>query len=81
MGTDDTASRPVAAGGRSDEGRDYVPERIEISEERRQELLEEAGRYVAEMKAELGEPSAEAMRRAEKLWNDIYGPVLSDASE
>ena len=81
MGTDSAASRPVAPGARSDEGRDDVPERIEISEERRQELLEEAGRYVAEMKAKLGEPSAEAMRRAERLWNDVYGPVSSDATE
>ena len=58
----------------ADEGSDYVPEGIEIPEERRQELLEEAKCHSARLIAKLGEPSAQAMARAERLWNEIHAP-------
>ena len=56
-----------------DKGAEYAPKGIEISAERRQELLEEAKRHSDWLTARLGEPSAEAMARAEQLWNEIHG--------
>ena len=50
---------------------DYVPDPIVISEERRQELLEEHDRYIAELFEEIGEPSPEEMARAEAWWRPI----------
>ena len=72
MGADEMVDRVGAASGDADEGSDYVPEGIEIPEERRQELLEEAKRHSARLIAKLGEPSAQAMARAERLWNEIH---------
>ena len=74
VGAGDTADGAGVASSDPDEGSAYAPEGIEISAERRQELLEEAKRHSDWLTAKLGEPSAEAMARAEQLWNEIHGP-------
>ena len=60
---------------------DYVPEGIVISEERRQELREEAERYVRELIEEFGEPTAEEMARAEAWWRPIEQHLMKDSAE
>ena len=54
-----------------EEWTNYVPDPIIISEERKQELLEEHDRYIAELFEEIGEPSPEEMARAEAWWRPI----------
>jgi post-segregation antitoxin (ccd killing protein) len=51
------------------------------AELRRRELIEEAGRYVAELIEEVGEPSAEALARAEALSRRMrrQGPARATA--
>ena len=51
--------------------RDYVPEVIHISEERRKELQENFKRYVADLIAEFGEPTEEERVRAAAFWRPI----------
>ena len=50
---------------------DYVPDPIVIPEARRQELREEARRYVEELIEEFGEPTAEELARSEAWWRPI----------
>lgn len=51
------------------------------TELRRQELLEETDRYIAELIQDMGEPSAKAIARAEELSRRIQrqGPVSATA--
>ena len=50
---------------------DYVPDPIVIPKARRQELREEARRYVEELIEEFGEPTAEELARSEAWWRPI----------
>ncbi len=52
-------------------GRDYVPDVIHISEERQKELQENFKRYVADLIAEIGEPTEEERVRALAFWRPI----------
>ena len=46
---------------------------MEISEEKRQALLEELDIYLAELASKVGEPSAKHIARADALWEKING--------
>lgn len=50
---------------------DYVPEGIQVSEEELQRLHTEHEKYVAELIAEVGEPTPEELERAEAFWRPI----------
>ena len=73
---DDAASEPAADGSALldddwPEWADYVPDPIVIPEARRQELREEARRYVEELIEEFGEPTAAELARSEAWWRPI----------
>lgn len=57
---------------------DYVPEPIVISEVRMQELRKEHDRYLAELIAEVGEPSPEEVARAEAWWHPIKEHLMKN---
>ena len=76
----DHASDDRAAGGTyADDGLaddwsewdDYVPDGIHISEAERQRLRREHDKYLAELIAEVGEPTPEEMAEAEAWWRPI----------
>ena len=50
---------------------DYVPDGIHISEAERQRLRREGEKYLAELIAEVGEPTPEEMAQAEGWWRPI----------
>ena len=58
--------------------RDYVPDGIHISEERRKELQIEHERYLAQLIEKVGEPTTEEVARSKAWWRPIREHLTKD---